>query len=261
MSDPRRDIQAWLKCSQWFGLEGVFYDREKLAQLEREMAASSAPGQPTTDGPGPKKSLPTSKAPQVPEIRTDLSLEDRKKIMAAVVEQAEGCTKCRLSEKRKKVVVGSGSVEADLMLIGEGPGANEDIKGLPFVGAAGQLLTKMLKAIDIDREGAYITNVVKCRPPRNRDPEPDEVAACRPYLWRQVEACRPKCILTLGAYASRTILEKPGSSLRSLRGKVWKVRGIQVVATYHPSALLRNASMKKPAWEDLKMLQKLLNES
>jgi DNA polymerase len=176
--------------------------------------------------------------------------------VAAVAAQ---CRACPLCQRRQKVVFGSGHPRADLMFIGEGPGAEEDRQGLPFVGPAGQLLTKIIRAIDLDREQVYITNVVKCRPPGNRDPEPGEVAACRGYLEKQIQLIQPKLIVALGRVAAQTLLGTD-QSLGRLRGQWWEVLDVPTRVTYHPAALLRNTSFKRPTWEDMQIVQKKLAE-
>ncbi|MDY6915898.1 MAG: uracil-DNA glycosylase [Candidatus Cloacimonadota bacterium] len=165
------------------------------------------------------------------------------------------CKKCALAESRTKFVYGNGNPKAKLMLIGEGPGAEEDKTGKVFVGRAGQLLTKMLKAINLNRSEVYITNVVKCRPPGNRNPKPDEIAACLPYLNEQIELIQPKLILLLGRVAAVTLFGQ-NKSLRSYRESDLTYKKIKTYVTYHPSALLRNPHWKRPAWEDLQKLQK-----
>ena len=177
--------------------------------------------------------------------------------LATLRTEAEACRDCKLCERRKKVVFGSGPAGAELMLIGEGPGAQEDLQGLPFVGPAGELLTKILGAIEISRDDVYITNTVKCRPPGNRDPEPDEVAACRRYLEQQIELVAPKVIVALGRVAAQLLLETD-ESLGRLRGRWHEVRGVPTRATYHPAALLRNAQWKRPTWEDMKLVRERL---
>lgn len=169
------------------------------------------------------------------------------------------CTRCRLHEKRRTIVFGSGNPQADLMFIGEGPGYEEDVQGLPFVGPAGQLLTRIIQAIERKREDVYIANVVKCRPPGNRDPEPDEMATCRPFLDRQILAVRPRVICTLGRIATQVLLgtEKP---MRTLRGQIFNYGDALVVPTYHPAYLLRNPAKKKETWQDVQLVQRLLDE-
>ena len=166
-----------------------------------------------------------------------------------------GCTNCALGHSRRKFVFGSGSPNAGIMFIGEAPGAEEDRQGKPFVGAAGQLLTKIIQAIGLSREEVYICNMLKCRPPNNRDPLPEEKAECEPYLKRQIEIIRPKVICTLGRVASQAILGST-SSMRQLRGTLHQYEGIPVIVTYHPAALLRNATLKKDTWEDVKWLRR-----
>jgi uracil-DNA glycosylase len=170
------------------------------------------------------------------------------------------CVRCRLSEGRTKTVFGSGSPAAKIMFIGEAPGRDEDLQGLPFVGRAGQLLTKMLAAIGFTRDEVYITNILKCRPPGNREPQEDEMTACEPYLARQLELIQPTIICALGRIAAHGLLKKP-IALSILRQGVHYYNDIPVVVVYHPAALLRNPNLKRDAWEDLKMLRKLYDEA
>jgi len=173
-------------------------------------------------------------------------------------EIGEDCRRCKLHARRTRVVFGSGNPEAKLVFVGEGPGADEDAQGLPFVGRAGQLLTQMIdntakkEGIPIERKDVYICNVVKCRPPGNRTPEPDEMAVCGEFLFRQLEAIRPKAICALGATAAKALLDRDG--VTRMRGNWFEWRGIPVMVTYHPSYLLRpyNQNAKREAWEDLK---------
>ncbi len=179
--------------------------------------------------------------------------------LAEVAAAAGGCTACRLSEDRRHVVFGSGNPDADLMLVGEGPGAEEDRQGLPFVGPAGGLLTRILSAIEIEREQVYIANVVKCRPPQNRDPEADEVIACRGFLERQIELVQPRVIVALGRVAAQALLGTK-EALGRLRGRWHTVRGVPARATYHPAALLRYSHYKRPTWEDMQVVRDRLRE-
>jgi DNA polymerase len=171
-----------------------------------------------------------------------------------------GCTRCRLAEGRTTVVFGEGDRDADLLVVGEAPGYEEDRQGRPFVGPAGKLLDKMLAAIGFRRDEVFICNVLKCRPPENRDPVADEVAACRPYLRQQVELVAPKAICAFGRFAAQTVLASE-ASLGRLRGARHEFMGIPVVVTYHPAALLRNQQWKRPAWEDLKLLRRIYDEA
>ena len=171
-------------------------------------------------------------------------------------QEACNCQKCGLAQTRTSVVFGSGRTDADLMFVGEAPGADEDRQGLPFVGAAGQLLTRMIEAMGLTREDVYIANIIKCRPPNNRDPKPEELAACQPYLAQQIELIAPVVICTLGRFAAQTLLQTT-ESMGRLRGKIFDYQGAKLVPTYHPAALLRNAQWKRPTWEDLKLVRKL----
>ena len=171
--------------------------------------------------------------------------------------EAAGCTACRLCERRNKVVFGTGDPRARLMFIGEGPGAEEDRQGLPFVGPAGELLTRIIGAIELRRDQVYIANMVKCRPPNNRDPQPDEVEACRRYLNRQIDLVAPEVIVALGRVAAQNLLQTT-DSLGRLRGRWHSVRGIRTRVTYHPAALLRNRQWKRPTWEDMQLVRDAL---
>lgn len=161
------------------------------------------------------------------------------------------CTRCRLCERRNKIVFGAGSAKAELVFVGEGPGHDEDIQGLPFVGRAGKLLTDMIVAMGLTRDAVYIANVVKCRPPENRVPERDEVATCAPFLLRQLEVIQPKVIVCLGNVAAQNLLGT-NKSISSFRGQWFDFRGSKLLATYHPAYLLRNPTAKGDVWTDLK---------
>ncbi len=169
------------------------------------------------------------------------------------------CVKCRLSTSRNKFVFGVGNPNATVMLIGEGPGADEDMQGEPFVGRAGKLLNDILKAINFEREEVYIANIVKCRPPGNRNPLPDEIEMCFPYLEKQIELIKPKLILCLGLIAASSLL-KTKLALGKLRGNVYEYKNIQTMVTYHPAALLRNPQWKRGCWEDVQKFRKLYDE-
>jgi uracil-DNA glycosylase len=175
-----------------------------------------------------------------------------------VAERIRSTHCCGLCPGRTNAVPGEGNPNARLFLVGEGPGATEDAQGRPFVGQAGNLLNGILEAIEVPRDSVYITNIVKCRPPQNRKPLPDEIAACIPYLHRQLEIIRPKVILTLGSTAAEAILGVR-KSLAELRGKVHTYNGIPLVVTYHPAALLRNPNWKKPTWDDVRIARQLLD--
>ena len=163
------------------------------------------------------------------------------------------CTRCRLAEGRTNLVFGVGSETADLMFVGEAPGRDEDLKGEPFVGAAGQLLTRMIEAMGLKREDVYIANIIKCRPPKNRDPRPDEIDTCEPFLHQQIHAIAPRILIALGGFAAKTLL-KTEVGITRLRGRFHQYRGILLMPTFHPAYLLRNPDGKRPAWNDLQLV-------
>jgi DNA polymerase len=180
--------------------------------------------------------------------------------LGAIARTVHQCTRCPLYQTATHGVPGEGNPDADFVVVGEAPGAEEDASGRPFVGASGQLLTKILAAINLAREDVFICNVVKHRPPGNRNPAPDEVEACSPYLVRQLELVRPKVILTVGNFAAQTLL---GTKLGigKLRGQAHLYHGVPLIATYHPAALLRNPAWKRPTWEDVQLARRLLDRS
>ena len=179
--------------------------------------------------------------------------------LAQLREDLGDCTRCKLHSTRTHVVYGVGNPRADLMFVGEAPGRDEDQQGIPFVGRAGQLLTKIIEAIDLQRDEVYIANVIKCRPPNNRNPEPDEIQTCQPFLFAQIDAIRPKVIVALGAFAVRTLLQREDAISR-LRGRVFDYRGAKLVPTFHPAYLLRSPDKKRDVWEDMKTVRSMLRE-
>jgi DNA polymerase len=220
-------------------------------------AVAAMASQPT---PAALTAAATAAAPVAPPSFDGRSADERAQALALVAAEANGCERCELSRGRTNVVFASGDPNADLMLIGEGPGAQEDRQGLPFVGPAGELLTKILLAIERSRDQVYIANIVKCRPPQNRDPRPEEVAACRPYLEQQIALVQPRVIVALGRVAAQTLLGNDYPVGR-LRGTWWEVAGVPVRVTYHPAALLRDANLKRPTWEDMKIVRERLRET
>jgi DNA polymerase len=180
--------------------------------------------------------------------------------LRAIREEMGDCSRCKLCKGRNNIVFGVGHPQARLVFVGEGPGQDEDLQGEPFVGKAGQLLTKMIEAMKLARDDVYIANVVKCRPPNNRDPEPDEVAACEPFLVKQLEAIKPEVIVALGKHAAHTLLREK-TPITKMRGQ-WKTyHGIKLMPTYHPAYLLRNPAEKRAAWADLQEVMKTLGLS
>jgi len=178
--------------------------------------------------------------------------------LAAIREDLGDCVRCKLHGLgRRQIVFGVGNPNADLMFVGEAPGADEDIQGEPFVGRAGQLLTKIIEAIGLRREDVYIANVLKCRPPNNRNPEPDEVQQCEPFLLRQIDSVKPKVIVALGKFGAQCLL-KTNDPITRLRGREYKFRDAVLIPTYHPAYLLRTPSAKREVWEDMKRVRELI---
>ncbi len=182
---------------------------------------------------------------------------DKPSALKLIREDIGDCTRCRLHKGRTNLVFGVGNMNADLMFVGEGPGADEDAKGEPFVGRAGQLLNNMISAMGIKREDVYIANVVKCRPPQNRTPERDECDTCSPFLMRQIDVIKPKAIVALGAVAAKNLLAV-NDSMANLRGRWYDFRNTKLLVTYHPAYLLRDPRQKKETWKDLQMAMKYL---
>jgi len=199
-------------------------------------------------------SLPTS------EMKADEPGQSTMITLADVRKELGDCKRCKLHRGRKTIVFGEGNERATLMLIGEGPGYDEDVQGRPFVGKAGQLLTKILQSINLPREEVYIANIIKCRPPQNRNPEPDEIQSCSPFLMKQIQVIQPKIICALGAFSAQTLL-KTETKITALRGKLFDLEGIKVMPTYHPAFLLRNPDKKREVWEDMKKIVELLNNA
>ena len=216
--------------------------------------------------PEEREPLPRAKAaiatptPQLFEVSTqpESGLADPAQGLRAIREDIGDCTRCRLHKQgRKQIVFGVGNPRAELMFIGEAPGADEDAKGEPFVGRAGQLLNNMIKAMGLSREEIYIANIIKCRPPGNRTPERDECETCSPFLMRQIATIKPKAIVALGAVAAKTLLAI-NAPMTEFRGKWYDFRGTKLAVTYHPAFLLRDPRQKKEAWKDLQMVMKEL---
>ena len=207
--------------------------------------------QPAADAPAPTTAVPASDAaaPTAPAEETSLATVNT---LAELRAEIGDCQRCRLCEKRNTIVFGVGNPDAEIMFIGEGPGYEEDKQGEPFVGRAGQLLTQIItKGMQMQRSEVYIANVVKCRPPENRNPEPDEIAACEPFLAKQLALIRPKVIIALGKFAAQTLL-KDTTPITRLRGKWQSYHGIKLMPTLHPAYLLRNPKDKRLVWEDIK---------
>jgi DNA polymerase len=241
----RDQLNEHLKFAAELGVAGVSRD----PAWRRRQALSSSP---LDSARGDPEALEGSKGEPVTFSASAAEA------LAAVRADIGDCTRCKLhAQGRTQIVFGVGNPDADLMFVGEAPGADEDIQGFPFVGRAGQLLTKIIEAIDLKREDVYIANVIKCRPPGNRNPELDEVATCEPFLFQQIDIIKPKVIVALGKFGAQTLL-RTLDPISRLRGRVYEFRGAKLVPTFHPAYLLRNPSSKREVWEDMKLVRTLL---
>jgi len=236
--------------------------REHLRQPEADSAAK-ATSTPVTPQSGKTPEAPIAEpgnGPPVSRLPEDGNQSTRERRLAMLEERVHACTRCQLHNGRMNAVPGTGVLDPLVLVVGEGPGADEDRRGLPFVGRAGQFLDKWLDAIGLSRTtNAYISNIVKCRPPDNRDPLPHESEACLPYLRDQIALIRPQTILTVGRIASGVMIGSD-TGIGKLRGRTYYYDGIPLVPTYHPSGVLRNPDLKRPVWEDLKRLRALIPE-
>jgi len=252
VSPPLAQLLGYLDDLGW----GELYLPRRTAAVAAGAAAAGAG--PRSGGPAPTVAPPRPPRPEppapAPGLLEGLPPPPRWNSLAEVDAVAQQCTRCRLAQGRRTVVFGVGDPDAELMFIGEGPGAEEDRRGEPFVGRAGELLNKIIAAIGLTREQVYIANIVKCRPPGNRDPQPDEVAACRGYLEAQIDLVRPKAIVALGRIAAQSLLGND-LPLGRLRGVWHRVRGVDLRVTYHPAGLLRNPNWKRPCWEDMQAVR------
>jgi uracil-DNA glycosylase len=248
-TDQRAALIARVKYAREMGL-GDFYRCEP-----KDVRRIESPHVPVSDA-----------EPTIPHVETRhaasqggerLPVLNKSAALTGILSDIGECTRCRLHKGRTKLVFGVGNVNADIMFVGEGPGADEDKQGEPFVGRAGQLLNNMITAMGIRREDVYIANVVKCRPPDNRTPEKDECDTCSPFLLRQIEIIQPKMIVALGAVAAKNLLGL-NDSMGNLRGKIYDFHGTKLVATYHPAYLLRDPRQKAEAWKDLQIVMREL---
>lgn len=228
-------------------------ESEDLHELVRQLRAELVWARRTGLEDAPRAEVSpapaTEPAREAPALSASSAVDAQS--LEAIRAELGDCRRCKLAGGRTHLVFGVGNPQAELMFIGEGPGADEDLQGEPFVGKAGQLLTKIIQGMGMERSEVYIANVVKCRPPNNRDPEPDEVSACEPFLRAQIASIKPKVIVTLGKWASQTLLQT-AMPITKLRGTWSKYDGTPVMPTYHPAYLLRNPEEKRPVWEDMK---------
>ena len=237
------DVKSHLEFFEELGIDGVRLEPEW--RMRREPAERIEPIEPTERVPSEPIEPPEPFEPKIAlrVIREELGAD---------------CSRCKLHTLgRTQVVFGVGNPSADLMFVGEAPGADEDIQGEPFVGRAGQLLTKIIEAIGLRREDVYIANVIKCRPPGNRNPEPDEVEQCEPFLFRQIDTVKPKVIVALGKFAAQCLL-RTNDPITRIRGREFKYRDAILIPTYHPAYLLRTPSAKREVWEDMKRVRAIV---
>lgn len=264
-SGSRELAEAWLAYFHDLGISSFYLDRASAAvspsgspPLSSAVGADAAP-LPSSSLPArapSAASAPLRPAPPIlPVVKSASLFEASERVEGDTLERIRAdigdCKRCKLCEKRTNIVFGAGSATAELVFVGEGPGHDEDIQGLPFVGRAGKLLTQMIEAMGLRRDDVYICNVVKCRPPENRTPESDEIETCSPFLYRQLDVIRPKAIVCLGAVAFQSLLGAK-QSISRLRGQWLEFRGMPLLATYHPAYLLRNPNAKGEVWDDLK---------
>jgi uracil-DNA glycosylase family 4 len=266
VTDPRELLERYLRQRAAMG-EGPLILEAPRAAEEPKRARPPAPERAPTPAAARARAAWQRGAPPIPPAgllipspEKDLFSADplTSMTLSQIGDAVRACTKCVLCRERTHAVPGEGPEDARLVVVGEGPGATEDETGRPFVGRAGKLLDEILAAIELPRERVYICNVVKCRPPQNRKPQQDEMDACVPYLYRQLDLIRPKVILAMGNTAAETLLNTK-QSLGSLRGRVHNFRGMPLIVTYHPAALLRNPHWKKPTWDDVRIARQLID--
>jgi uracil-DNA glycosylase family 4 len=259
----KEKLQSWLRYYEDLGIREFYRDRAPLQPMDETVT-----GKPEKETP----QIATGKAvppPQSPTTLPKLHLMGRGPSLFEAAERVQGdslelicgelagCTRCKLHRRRTNIVFGVGNPHADLVFVGEGPGHDEDVQGIPFVGRAGQLLTQMITAMGLSRDDVYIANVVKCRPPENRTPEKDEIVTCLPFLFRQLTSINPKVIVSLGSVAAQALLNT-NKGISHFRGQWFDFRGAKLMATYHPAYLLRNPHAKPEVWADLKKVMALL---
>jgi DNA polymerase len=248
----REQLEAHLQFFSELGVDGIRREPEWVARVDRSREIHPEPL-----GSADVAELPIPDAAATP-VAIFASSDDA--LGALRVEIGPHCQRCKLHTLgRTQVVFGVGNPDADLMFVGEAPGADEDLQGEPFVGRAGQLLTKIIEAIGLRRDEVYIANVIKCRPPGNRNPEPDEVDTCEPFLFRQIDSIKPKVIVALGKFAAQSLL-RTADPITRIRGREYKYRDAILMPTYHPAYLLRNPSSKRDVWEDMKRVREILKD-
>jgi uracil-DNA glycosylase family 4 len=261
----REKLEAWLRYYEDLNLGEFFIDRRTMGKrsgkalaVPLQTMAPAAPAAVSIATSSVNRAAPALALPVIQDVSLFEAMDRVEGDTLKLVRENLGeCTRCRLHEQRNKIVFGAGNPRAELVFVGEGPGHDEDVQGLPFVGRAGKLLTQMIEAMGLQREDVYICNVVKCRPPENRKPEDDEVATCSPYLYRQLDVIAPKAIVCLGAVAAQTLL-KTKDSISRFRGNWFEFHNTKLMATYHPAYLLRNPAAKSDVWKDLQKVMAVL---
>jgi DNA polymerase len=252
--DFEQDLLNYLEFCRELGIRGLRVDRPPTGPVPAGPPVQTQP-KPAGSGAAPGSALPSRVF--APAITLFDETPSTQETLDAVRADLGDCQRCKLWRDRKHIVFGSGNPRAELMFVGEAPGADEDEQGLPFVGRAGQLLTKIIEAMGMRREEVYICNILKCRPPGNRSPETDEIASCAPFLLRQIASVRPKVICALGAYGAQVLL-RTKEPISRLRGQFVDYRGIKFIATFHPAYLLRNPNEKRKVWEDVQKIRDYL---
>jgi uracil-DNA glycosylase len=254
------ELRAHLEFFTELGVEGLRLEPQGRDRADqRPMLSESGEPEEPIEPVERRPSEPIEPREPAASVRVHLSSADA--LEALRVEIGPDCQRCKLHTLgRKQVVFGVGNPDADLMFVGEAPGADEDIQGEPFVGRAGQLLTKIIEAIGLARSDVYIANVIKCRPPGNRNPEPDEVERCEPFLFRQIDMVKPKVIVALGKFAAQSLL-KTNDPITRMRGREYRFRSATLIPTFHPAYLLRNPSSKREVWEDMKRVRAILSDT
>jgi DNA polymerase len=252
----RDQIKEHLRFARELGVAGVSRDPAwRLAESPRMETPMPDTHPQAAPDDAPPVATAAAAADEARPITIALTPADA---LTAVRVDIGDCTRCKLHRLgRTQIVFGVGNPQAELMFVGEAPGRDEDLQGFPFVGRAGQLLTKIIEAISLKREDVYIANVIKCRPPDNRNPEPDEVESCEPFLFRQIDIVKPKVIVALGKFGAQTLL-RTLDPISRLRGRVFEYRGAKLIPTFHPAYLLRNPASKREVWEDMKLVRSLL---
>ena len=261
----REKLEAWLRYYNDLNFGEFYIDRRTMGKrfvktqaARLQTTAPAAPAAMVAATPAAIRVAPTPVLPVVPAASLFEAIDRVEDDTLELIRENLGeCTRCRLHKQRNKIVFGTGNPRAEIVFVGEGPGHDEDLQGLPFVGRAGKLLTQMIEAMGLQREDVYICNVVKCRPPENRKPEDDEVATCSPYLYRQLDVIAPKAIVCLGGVAAQTLL-KTKDPISRFRGNWFDFRNTKLLATYHPAYLLRNPAAKSEVWKDLQKVMSLL---